>query len=160
MRPYQLILTLGLFFILISCSEQAIDQEAEAEKLMELSRDWAKTANETDDLDEIQKFWADDAILLFPGQSAIRGSKAIKNMLEETSGIPGFEINWEPKEAYVSQSGDLGYVIFHNYFTMPDSTGKLITTYNKGVEIWKKQDGTWKNAVDIYNSDPSITSIK
>jgi hypothetical protein len=29
------------------------------------------------------------------------------------------------------------------------------------VGIWEKQkDGAWKNTIDIYNPDPSITSIK
>lgn len=40
--------------------------------------------------------------------------------------------------------------------TMPDSTGALMTQYNKVVTVWKKQeDGSWKNVVDMWNSDPS-----
>lgn len=160
MRVYQLILTFGLFIILISCNEQAIDQKAEAEKLMELSREWALSAQE-DDLERTLNYWAKDAILMSPGQYALKGHDEIMKMLEETSQIPGFQVNWEPKEAFVSKSGDLGYVIAHNYFKFPDSIGNIVTTYGTAVEIWKKQeDGTWKNAVDISNSDPSITSIK
>ena len=102
MRIYQQILACGLFFITISCQEQAIDQQAEAQKLMELSREWAITAQK-DDLQKTLDYWDKDAILMSPGEPALKGHE----------------------------------------------------------EIWKKQeDGTWKNAVDIYNSDPSITSIK
>lgn len=160
MNLYQLIPTIGLLVILISCNEQAIDQEAEAEKLMELSREWALSAQE-DDLERTLNYWAGDAILMSSGQPALNGHDEIMKMLEETSQIPGFEVNWEPKEAFVSKCGDLGYVIANNYFKFPDSVGNIATTYGRAVEIWKKQeDGTWKNAVDISTSDPSVTSIK
>ena len=36
-----------------------------------------------------------------------------------------------------------------------------VTTFNKSLEIWKKQpNGGWKCAVDMYNADTSIKSIK
>jgi ketosteroid isomerase-like protein len=46
--------------------------------------------------------------------------------------------------------------------TMPiDTLGNTRTIFNKGVEIWKKQEnGTWKNVIDISNPDPSINSIE
>ena len=56
----------------------------------------------------------------------------------------------------VSKSGDMAYVFQSNQITMDDSFGKPMTQYNKSVSIWKKQaDGTWKDAVDIWNSDPA-----
>jgi ketosteroid isomerase-like protein len=160
MKIYQLILTFGLFFIFISCNVKSIDQKAEAEKLMELSREWALSAQK-DDLERTLNYWAKDAILIGPDQPALKGHDEILKMLQETSQISGFEVNWEPKEAFVSKSGDLGYVIAHNYFKFPDSLGNIVTTYGMAVEIWKRdEDGTWKNSVDIFNSDPSISSIK
>lgn len=153
---YVLLLALTLF----CCTNQPVDQNAEAEKLMELSRKWALQA-QTKDNESILSNWAPDAIVMPPGQAALKGHDAIRKMLDESSNIPGFEINWEPKEAYVSQSGDLGYVIANNYIKMTDSLGNTITTFNKGVEIWKKQqDGSWKNVVDIFNHDPTLTAIK
>ena len=152
--------TLILLIIISSCSTQPVDQEAEAKKIMELSREWAKVA-QTNDLEKTLSYWADDAVVMSPGQPPTRGTDELRMMLEATSEIPGFEINWEPKEAFVSKSGDLGYTIAHNYITMQDSLGNSFTIFNKGVEIWKKdEDGTWKNVVDIYNADPSITAIK
>ena len=153
---YLLLLILGLS----GCANQHVDQNAEAEKLMELSRNWALEAQSADN-ERILSNWAPDAMVMPPGQAAIKGHGAIRKMLEESSRIPGFEINWEPKEAFVSQSGDLGYVIAHNYIKVTDSLGNTITTFNKAVEIWKRQeDGSWKNAVDIFNHDPTLTSIK
>jgi ketosteroid isomerase-like protein len=106
-------------------------------------------------------FWADDAMVMSPNESSVVGKDALRGMVERSMKIEGFEINWEPQKAYVSKSGDLGYVIIKNYMTMPiDTLGNTRTVFNKGVEIWRKQeDGSWKNVVDISNSDPSITSI-
>ena len=37
---------------------------------------------------------------------------------------------------------------------MQDASGKTIKDHGKFVEIWKKQaDGSWKCAVDMFNSD-------
>ena len=156
----KLLLLSILFTGLFGCTNQTVDQKTEAEKLMELSREWAKSAA-TDDIDKTLNYWADDALVMAPGQPALKGHDAIRKMLEGNANIPGFEVSWEPKEAFVSQSGDLGYVIAHNYFKMQDSLSNTFTIFNKGVEIWKKQeDGSWKNVVDIFNEDPTLTSIK
>ena len=147
-------------FIANACQEAAVDQQAEAEKLMELSRSWAQAVKDKD-VEEMLSYWADDAILMSPNEAAVVGIDSLRAMVERSINIPGFEIYWNPQEAYVSRSGDLGYVIFKNYMTMPvDTMGNTRTVYSKGVEIWKKQeDGSWKNVIDISNSDPSITSI-
>ena len=149
-------------FIILSycCADNSVDQNAEAEKLMQLSRDWSKAAIERN-VDKVTSFWADDAILMSPDEPTMQGIDAIYQMVDESMQIPGFEVGWEPQEAFVSKGGDLGYVLIKNYFKIPtDTLGNTTTIYNKGVEIWKKQsDGQWKNIVDIYNGDPSINSI-
>jgi ketosteroid isomerase-like protein len=136
------------------------DRKAEAEKIMELSREWAKSA-QTTDVEKVLSYWSDDAIVMAPNQPTTRGKDALKKMLEMNATIPGFEVNWEPKEAYVSESGDLAYSIGVNYMKMLDSEGNKMTIFHKGVEVWKKQeDGSWKCVVDIFNTDPSLTAIK
>lgn len=162
-KPYRMNKSVPVLLLILGlsgCTNQQVDQNTESEKLMELSRNWAREAQSGDN-ERILSNWAPDAIVMPPGQPAIKGHDAIRKMLEESSKIPGFQINWEPKEAFVSKSGDLGYVIAHNYIKVTDSLGNTITTFNKAVEIWKKQeDGSWKNVVDIFNHDPSLTSIK
>jgi ketosteroid isomerase-like protein len=137
-----------------------MNQESEATKLMNLSREWSKSAG-TDDIEKTLSYWSADAICMFPGQPVIKGTNQIRQMLIGTTQIPGFEISWEPKEAIISQSGELGYVITLNYFKALDPLGKTATMFNKGVEIWKKQpDEQWKCVVDIYNDDPSLKAIR
>ena len=141
--------------VLFSCTETKIDQKAEGEKLMQLSREWSKSAS-TDSLEKTLSYWADDAVVMSPGQAPIKGKDAIREMIQAMSKIPGFNISWEPLSVEVSTSGDMAYIIEENKVTVSDSLGKPITEYNKAVTVWKKQaDGSWKNVVDIWNAAPS-----
>jgi len=150
---------LTALIIVSSCSAPMVDQKVEADKIMELSRKWAKSA-QTGDADKILNYWSEDAVVFSSGQSPIRGQEELRKMVESNASIPGFEVNWAPKEAFVSESGDLGYTIGKNYFKMLDSLGNEITLYHNVMEVWKKQDdGSWKCVVDISSHDPSITSI-
>jgi ketosteroid isomerase-like protein len=141
--------------LLPSCSEHAIDTKAEGERLMQISREWSKSAA-TDSIEKTLSYWADDAVVMSPGQSPIKGKNAIREMIEGTSKIPGFKISWEPLNVSVSKSGDMAYMIEQNQITVNDSLGKPITEFNKSVTIWRKEtDGSWKNIVDMWNADPS-----
>lgn len=153
-----LIITTVLLFAISSCNQQpVVDQKAEGEKLMELSREWAKSQSN----EEYLKYWAEGALLKGPGQPALKGKLAIAKMLDENADIPGFEVNWEPQEAFVSKSGDLGYLIENTYFAHNDSLGNQVKLFCKVLTIWEKQeDGSWKNVVDFASADPSIKSLK
>ncbi|GAH93955.1 unnamed protein product, partial [marine sediment metagenome] len=72
---------------MFGCTNQTVDQKAEAEKLMELSREWAKSAA-TDDIDKTLNYWADDAMVMAPGQPTLKGHDAIRKMLESNANIP------------------------------------------------------------------------
>ncbi len=122
---------------------------------MQISREWSKSAS-TDSIEKILSYWADDAMVMSPGQPALNGKKAIREMVEGSSKIPGFKISWEPLSVSVSKSGDMAYMIEQNKITVNDTLGKPITEYNKVVTVWRKEaDGSWKNVVDIWNADPS-----
>jgi ketosteroid isomerase-like protein len=142
------------FVIITACNESKTDTKAEGEKLMQTSRDWSKVA-QTDSIDQILSYWDDSAVVMLPGQPALKGKQAIREMIEGSSKIPGFKISWEPISASISTGGDMGYLIEQTRVSMNDSTGKAVTEYNKAVTVWKKKsDGSWKNVVDTYNSDP------
>ncbi|HKZ65215.1 MAG TPA: DUF4440 domain-containing protein [Chitinophagaceae bacterium] len=143
--------------ILAGCDEQKIDTKAEGERLMQISRDWSKSAA-TPDIEKTLSYWAEDAVMFQPGQPALKGKKAIREMVEGSSKIPGFKISWEPLSVSVSESGDMGYMIEKNQITMNDSLGNPVTKYGTGVTIWRKEKGEdWKNIVEIQNEDPSPT---
>lgn len=160
MKNYQVILVAVVLLTFTACNNQLVDQQAEEERLMELSREWAQSVKDRD-VEKMLSYWADDAIVMSANEAAVVGIDALRGMVESSMQIEGFEIFWEPQEATVSKCGDMGYVTIKNYMTMPiDTLGNTRTVFNKGVEIWRKQDdGTWKNVLDISNSDPTIDSI-
>ncbi|HYD90009.1 MAG TPA: DUF4440 domain-containing protein [Flavobacterium sp.] len=151
---YRLI-TLFFVTLILSCNENKIDVNAEGEKLMQVSREWSRSAS-TDDIDKTMSYWADSAIFLSAGQPVLNGKKEIRQMVEQSGQIPGFKISWEPISVSVSQSGDMAYMIEQNQMTMNDSLGNPVTKYAKAVTIWKKDaNGSWKNVVEIAVDDAS-----
>jgi uncharacterized protein (TIGR02246 family) len=148
------ILALLTWVFFTGCSNNKADAKMEGERLMQVSREWSKAAS-TDSVEKILSYWADDAVVMPPGQPPIKGKNAIREMILGTSKIPGFKISWEPLAVSVSENGDLAYLIEQNQITVNDSLGKPITEFNKGVTIWRKEaDGSWKNIVDIWNASP------
>jgi uncharacterized protein (TIGR02246 family) len=146
---------LSTLLFLIGCNEHKVDTKAEGDRLMQLSREWSRSAA-TDSMEKTLSYWADDAIVMSPGQPPIKGKKAIREMVEGTSKIPGFKISWEPLSVAVAKSGDIAYMIEQNQITVNDSLGNPHTEFNKSVTIWRKEtDGSWKNIVDMWNSNPS-----
>jgi len=142
------------FIIICGCTEKKIDTKAEGEKLMQVSREWSESAA-TDNLEKTLSYWADNAVVMSPGQPPIKGKTAIRAMIESTSKIPGFKISWEPLNVSVSKEGDMAYMIEQNKIIVNDSLGNPMTEYNKGVTVWRKEaDGSWKNIVDIWNAAP------
>lgn len=134
---------------------QPVNREAIAEQLMNRSRAWSDAAGRGD-MDAVLSYWADDAVIMAPGQPPIRGKAAIRDYLMATGNIPGFRIRWEPLEAHVSASGDLAYLLERNAITVPGPSGTPVTEYNKVVTVWARQpDGSWKNVVDMWNADPT-----
>jgi uncharacterized protein (TIGR02246 family) len=132
-----------------------VDRQAEAQTLMELSREWSKVlAN--GDLDSTLDYWSDDAIVMPPKMPAIKGKQAITEMIQAGADRPGYKISWEPVSAFISESGDMAYMIERNVEEQLDSDGNKVVTHNKTVTIWRKDSqGQWKNVVDIWNQAPA-----
>lgn len=131
-----------------------MDTKREAELLMNLSRDWSmKVASAP--LEEWIDVWAEDAVMMPPGLPAVRGRAAIRQYVEAAGKLPGFQISWEPESAYVSQSGDLAYMIERNVTIVNDAQGNPVTTHGKVVTVWRRRaDGSWQNVVDMWNEAP------
>ncbi|WP_445383641.1 YybH family protein [Robiginitalea sp. IMCC43444] len=160
MKTNNIYTVLCALLLVVSCGKSETDPQLEAENLMQTSRDWAQAAR-SGNTDSILSFWTEDAVLIMPQGPAVQGQAALREVVAFGETMPGFEVNWEPREAHVSKSGDLGYVIAHKYVKFRDTTGQQISSFHREVTIWKKQeDGSWKNVVDIYNNDPTLTSIE
>lgn len=135
-------------------AQAKVDVKAEEAKLMETSRQWSALAEAGKDPNAVAAYWADDVLFIQDGLPTIRGRDATRKFVEGAFSMPGFKIRWEPIEAHVSASGDLGYLIERSMVTEPGEGGKLETHEMRGVTIWKKDAaGNWRNAVDMSNAE-------
>jgi len=151
----KIIIPIVFFVTIMSCNQTKVDKKAEGEKIMQLSKEWSQTVA-TKDVDRIVSYWADDAFVMQEGQAPLKGKQAIREMVEESFKMPGFNISWQPESVEVSDAGDMAYLIENAQVSFNDSTGKQVSIKNKAISIWRKQqDGSWKNVVDISTADPS-----
>ena len=152
-------ISLGTFLtiatLIVGCSEATVDPEAEAQELMQLSRDWSEMVG-SGDFEAAIDVWADDAVMLPPDLPVLSGKSAISEYVAGATSIPGFKISWEPDSAHVSKSGDMAYLVEHNMIEMDGENGERIVTHGKVVTVWRRDsEGQWKNVVDIWNAMPA-----
>ncbi|MCI4342112.1 MAG: nuclear transport factor 2 family protein, partial [Thermoplasmata archaeon] len=96
--------------------------------LMQTSREWAKALGSRD-VEKIVSYWAEDAIVMPPDKPALVGRSAIREYVTQSLAIPGFSVDWEPELAFISEQGDLGYLVERSRFTLPDATGAQVTQH-------------------------------
>ncbi len=149
-------------FIGVSCANEQTVKRTTAQKkqdetsLMETSRKWSASFS----TDSYFSFIGEEGIMMAPEQPLLQGHDKIRNVLAQFQALPGFNVRWEPHEVFVSESGDLGYTIDRMLVNFNDEKGNTVNQFQKVVSIWKKdKNGAWKMAVDIWNADPSLTSI-
>ena len=151
---------LSLIFILAvlsGCQERKeVDLDAEADKLMATSREWAKSTSD----EEYLRYWTEDAVVMPTGQPSYVGSDEIMGMLKSSAGIPGFSITWEPYSAHIADDGSMGYLLEKMKFQMNDSLSNPQAHFYRVLTVWEKDDaGEWKCVADMYNDDPTLTSM-
>ena len=140
--------------LLVGCSESIVNHEAEAQELMQLSRDWSATVG-SGDLEASMDLWADDAVMLPPDLPVLSGKDAIREYISGAATIPGFKISWEPESAHIADGGDMAYLIERNVIEMNGENGDKIIAHGKVVTVWRKDArGQWKNVVDMWNTAP------
>ena len=121
-----------------------VNLEAERAALLNLEREFSKTAKADGFVKTFMGFLNDDARLhrndMFPltGKDAIRAFLAGKTMA----------VTWEPIKSDVSQSNDLGYT-YGSYELKDNSTSAATAEKGYFVRVWKRnKDGKWKIALD------------
>lgn len=142
----------GLVGLQVS-SAQTDTRAADERAIRETDLAWAKAAA-AKDLERTLTFLADDATEMVPNAPVATGKAALRKSWGDMFSPPGFAISWQPSKVEVSRGGDLGYSIGTYQTTMNGPGGKPVTDRGKYLTVWKKQaDGSWKVAVDAFNSD-------
>jgi ketosteroid isomerase-like protein len=98
--------------------------------------------------------YADDAVLMVPGEPATVGKDAIRSALKQMVSDPTLSLKFQATKVDTAGSGDLGYTQGWYTLTLTDPVSKqLINDHGSYVTVYRKQaDGTWKSVSDITSS--------
>jgi uncharacterized protein (TIGR02246 family) len=113
-----------------------------------------QAAANTGDAAALAAVYASDASLLPPNSPVKRGRDAIRTFWGGL--LDAYTVKFEISPDLIEGRGDLAYNMGHYRFTAVPKAKSApgIADEGKFVEILKKQpDGSWKYAVDIYNSN-------
>jgi len=101
-----------------------------------------------------EHYYTSDGIILPPNAEAIEGKENIISFLGSFPPITDMQFN----HIKVEGAGDIAYVYGRYFLAMEGEGEEAIQDNGKYLEIWKRQsDGSWKVAIDIFNSDLPIS---
>lgn len=104
------------------------------------------------DAASIAALYTDDGAVMPPNAPAGKGHEAIQQTWASMMQTPGFDLTFAPEQIIVSGSGDMA-LDRGTYKLAVTPNGKAQTDTGKYVVVWRKVDGEWKAAADIFNSD-------
>jgi uncharacterized protein (TIGR02246 family) len=148
---------MAILSVVAGCAQKkTVDLELERDAIRAADAEWALAA-ESRNADAAASFLATDAVMIPPHEPALNGMGEIAAYMAELLSDPTFAISWETTDVQVAGSGDIAYSLATNNVQIDLPDGSTLSDRGKGLTIWKKQaDGTWKVAVDIFNSDAPI----
>jgi len=126
--------------------------EEEAARLLQTDRDCAAASVDVGFAEAYYRYLAEDATVMPPGQDPLAGRESIYARWREDAGDVVLE--WEPQDAAVSKSGDLGWTWGNWVLSAMDDEGQSQKSYGKYVFIWKSVGGDWKIVANIWNDSP------
>lgn len=135
--------------LLLSCSSSGVyDAPEEREQIMKADRAMSDLAAKIGFYRALSKYADKNFVKMTEGSHPITSKKAFDEAHKDRPGAK--TLTWEPVEAHVSSSGDLGYTWGNWKFVLPDTV-----FYGNYITIWKKNEhGKWKMVYDGGNGTP------
>lgn len=143
-----LVLTLLLLAV---APAPAADLKADEARIRVLIGEWLK-AVAAKDADSTAGFYAADGVLMPQGAPAAIGTASIAKAWGGLYAMKDFSLTFAPSTINVAEAGDLAIDIGTYELSFTGESGN-VTDHGKYVVVWKKIDGDWKAAADIFNSD-------
>ena len=130
-----------------------VDVEQEAAKLLDTDKEFAEASLDRGTAEAFKMYITEDATI-FPDMSdPITGRENIYKHLKK--GEHQYLIDWEPKDASVAASGEIGWTWGNYTLYRLKGEEEIVMAYGKYLDVWKKQeDGSWKMYLDMGNSSP------
>lgn len=162
MKIFSCIICLGFFFSACNISPEQNKSEpvgnvSEKVSLLEADQAFSRMSVEKGMKSAFIEYMDSNGVLLRPNKLPIVGANAIDFLIIQND--ESYTLNWQPQNAFVAKSGDLGYT-YGVYALHPKAVDTVL--YGTYVSIWKKQpDGSWKFALDSGNEgvDSSVVAF-
>ncbi|MFQ5704533.1 MAG: YybH family protein [Gemmatimonadales bacterium] len=142
---------------LLACAPQPEqpDLAAEEQAIRDLDRRWVDAVALQDTM-SIADIYAVDGYFMPANAARIDGRDAIRSAWAELFQESNLSLTFQPTEIVVAQSADMAYDIGTYSIGMDGPEGR-IEDEGKYVVVWKKVNGEWKVAADIFNSNKPVT---
>lgn len=128
-----------------------VDHSADVRRILELNIAWL-AAVKARNIVEIQNLYTPDGRFMPPNSPPAQGRTAIGEAWGRLLRLPDMVLTFSPSLVEISQSGDLAYDI-GTYLLAHDGLSGQVLEHGKYVVVWKKLNGDWKVAADIFNSN-------
>jgi ketosteroid isomerase-like protein len=132
-------------------ARSAGQQETEAAVIRELSRQWGE-AMRRQDVSALLTMYTADAAIYEPGLPPITAADGLRQHFEELATLEIISIDDEIRDIEVASSGDLAVETGYSRWEWRDAAGQHVER-GPYIVVWRKQDGTWRVAREIFNSD-------
>jgi len=130
-------------------SKQAVDVKKERRQLLDVESELSAATQKGNVSEALSKFLADETRMHRDETLPLVGQKAIAAYVTKQNWT---SLSYEPIDAGVSQSADLGYT-YGKYSLTKKDVAKVEQGYI--VRVWKRNTaGTWKLVADIANALP------
>ena len=141
----------ALIMLVAGCSAPAKEKPATAEELSQVNRDFAKALN-AKDAKAAADCYADDAVVLPPGQPNVTGRAAIQTYWQGFLDGAGF-VDASVSTVATGSNGDVGYEIGTADLHLKGPDGKIVTEKIKySIVLKRNTEGKWLQTYDMWNS--------
>ena len=144
-----LVLMLTLLFLL-GCAPAPPDTTAEDLQTIKASSEQYVEVFNRGDAAAFAALFTEGAKLLPPNSPMLVGRESIQ------ASVQGFfdagASNLQSTVIDLHVNGDMAYVVGKYTLTIQPEEGEAISVIGKYVTIWKRENGSWKYDVDIWNS--------
>ena len=138
--------------LLCACNQSSVDVEAE-QAALRAAADAYHAAGEALDVDTFADFYTSDGLICPPNEHSVSGRDGAHNFISTFAETPGAGVSFSDANVVVAASGEMGYTLADAVVSIDGPDGEPEEDKIRDFHLWKKQDGEWKIAIDIWNSE-------
>jgi len=144
------VLLFTMLLLSFNSCETTDKHEQMKSELMKIDREFSNLSLEIGSHESFLAYIDDSCILLRPNRYPVVGREKIEEMYSKPD--TSFSLSWEPLNADISSSGDMGFTYGIYTIHMDSPEGEKVKKEGTYVTIWKKNKaGQWKFVLDTGN---------